>query len=1359
MADSVILPMTAFLCPHADFNVPAMRPFDRVDDDLNIYVVGETNSMDTILPHRSFPRVSANPTLAAIKNGWCAFVTKLAPMGNQLKFSVLLGGDYNDNSGGLELRKNDDGVATDVVVAVSYSKNVTGSISDCYIAIIDSAGLQIKHETFLAGNSSDVPKSLTVDTEKNIYVAGNTSSANFPISTNAFQKNLKGTNDIFITKLDSTLSEIIFSTFLGGSKNDVVSDISIDFENNAYITGYTFSADFPTTPNSFNSGTLKADSANIFVTKINQDGSNLEYSATITSEKQNFATGIVVDKNKNAHISGYTTSTDFPTTWDAFFAEYSQFGDAIYSVFDSTGSELIFSSFIGGNQYEYAHSLALDNISSAYICGATTSQRNFPHSQIFADSVVRLDTVVVVSDSIWVIDTIYFNPITNREDTVGWYEPTKYDTLFVNRNVPNLGNYDIFIFKASYKPYPGELATNINTFGTMFCLGDAIDITLETPHGFYYSDNIFRIQISDTNGNFSQNSTVIGSLRADKGGIIKIIFPVNLVPSNKYRIRAISTNPRSIGEDNGIDLDISSPKIVLDSNKIPPSFCLGEQIKIPFSINPCFNNGNNFILQLSDTVGSFASPIILATVGTVGQDTFTVSISDTIKVSKNYKLRVVSTSPQTISNVLNISIVIPSISFDNSDFSGIQSLCADDNFDFEFSATNCFLANNIFHLILSDTNGNFSENVDTLGSIASSGAYSNLIIAGKISKNILFSENYKMKIISTNPKLEAIVDINDIDLNFAIGKPYIFTENLVGISLCKDFEISLLLNTNNCFDDENIFEFLIKVGNDFVKIGETKPNEKNISLKIPDNFTGDSVTVIIKSTHPETQTNEFKIKIASPEVEIISHNPLELCESDSFTINYLTNGCLKDTMNISVELSKNDTTFSNATVIGTGKIFGDSGTITAKLIDEIDEYSDYFIRFISTNFQSKIFQLNINPASIKIATDISDWQTLCSEVSISIGFEAKGCFDISNFFILQFGENGDFTNPLNVDTCKNDEREFRFSLPDNLEMDFYKMRIISENPYVISDTSDSELQYYQPFVALNDSGNITVCREQLFIFSYTSNICFNENNIFYLEISDEMGSFANSTILDFSYDLLEGEFSISIPEYFEWGDAYKLRIRSTSPARYFVQNQIEFVIGGSGILTGDLHRLNFARNDTLFVPFNTNCLEKDGRVFVVQLSDPFGTFINILEIGSQIGWGEDGKIFARIPLQASDGRGYRIRVVSKNPEFIGSDNGKDITIFGMISVIEDVENSEIEIFPNPFNEKLFIAFPQKYIDENITVTITNLLGIVRKRLTVSNSEQIELNTTDLENGIYFVAIEFQNQKLNLLVIKMKDITD
>ena len=1336
----------------------------RVDDDFNIYVVGETNSVDTILPHRAFPRLSSNSTLATLKDGWNTFVTKLSPMGNQLKFSMLLGGDYNDNSGGLELIKNNAGVATDVVVAVAYSKNVTGSISDCYIAVIDSAGSQIKYEKFIGGNSSDIPKSLTVDTEKNIYVAGNTSSANFPVSTNAFQKNLKGANDIFVTKLDSTLSEIIFSTFFGGTKNDIVSCISIDSDNKVYITGHTFSADFPMTPNAYKSGTLKADSANIFVTKFNQNGSGLEYSATITSEKQNFSTGIVVDKNKNAHITGYTTSTDFPTTWDAFFTEYSQFGDAIYSVFDSTGSELIFSSFIGGSQYEYAHGLALDKISSAYICGATTSQRNFPYSQIFSDLVIRLDTVVTVSDSIWVIDTIFYNPITNKYDTIGWYEPTKYDTSFVNRNVPNLGSYDIFVFKASYKPYPGELVTNINAFGTMFCLGDVLDITLETPHGFYYPDNIFRIQISDADGNFSPNSTVIGSLRADKGGIIRIIFPASLVPSNKYRIRAISTNPRSIGEDNGIDLDISPPRIVLDSNNIPKSFCSGEQIQVSFSTNPCFNTNNNFILQLSDTAGSFANPIILATVAN-NQNTFTVNISDTIKLSKNYKIRVVSTSPQIISNALNIAIVVPAISFDSIDFSSILSLCADDIFDFEFNATNCFFANNIFYLILSDSSGNFSNsafsNSDTVGNITSGGSFYNLIIEGKISKNILFSENYKMKIVSTNPKIEAI-----LGLNFVIGKPYISTENLDGISLCKDLETTLLLNTNNCFDDENVFEFLIKIGNDFVKIGETKPNEKNIPLKIPNNFLYDTATAIVKSTLPETQTNEFKIKIALPEVEIISHQPIELCKNDNFTIHYLTNGCFKDTVNITVELSKNDTSFSNPTVIGIGKIFNNSGTVSntvnAKLPDEIDEYAKYFIRFVSAtnDFQPKIFQLNINPTSIAISTDISSLQVLCSGVSIHIDFEAKGCFALGNIFILQFGKNGDFSNPLNVDTCRNDERKFRFYLPDNLGADFYKIRIISENPYTVSDTSDVELRYNQPEASLTASGDIIVCHDQLFTFSYISNNCFDIDNIFYLEISDETGNFANSTILDFSYNLLEGEFNIFIPDHFEWSDDYKLRIRSTSPARYFVQNQIKFVFGLSEILTGNLHRLYFARNDTLFVPFDANCFEKDGQVFVVQLSDPFGTFINILEIGSQIGWGEDGKIFARIPLQASDGKRYRIRVVSKNPEVIGKDNGKDITIFGMITGVEDTENSdtkysEIEVFPNPFNEKLFVNFPQKNIVKNTTITITNLLGIVRKQLTVRNSEQIEINTTDLENGVYFVTMEHQNQKLNLLMIKMK----
>ena len=257
-----------------------------------------------------------------------------------------------------------------------------------------------------------------------------------------------------MAKFAPTLGNVYYSTYIGGSKQDIVQGLDVDATGCAYISGYTYSGDYPVLHSIY--FTLKPDSSNIFITKFNQDASQLLYSTNITASNNSFATDLVVCGNNYAHITGYTNAADMPITWDAFFLEYSGFGDAFYSVLNETGDSVIFSSYIGGDQYERAYALALDNVDAAYICGATTSQLHFPHSTVIADSLFDYFEPVLGPGG----DTISLIPIYRK----------------------TLGSWDCFVFKSMYKPYPGELATNIDTImlsiGNMFCPGSSLVIRI-----------------------------------------------------------------------------------------------------------------------------------------------------------------------------------------------------------------------------------------------------------------------------------------------------------------------------------------------------------------------------------------------------------------------------------------------------------------------------------------------------------------------------------------------------------------------------------------------------------------------------------------------------------------------------------------------------------------------------------------------------------------------------------------------------------------------------------------------------------------------------------------------------------------
>ncbi|MCM3541322.1 HYR domain-containing protein, partial [Priestia endophytica] len=203
-----------------------------------------------------------------------------------------------------------------------------------------------------------------------------TGSADFPTTPGAFDTTYNGNGDAFVTKLDPTGSMLIYSTYLGGTNVEVGNDIVVDAGGNAYVTGLTFSTNFPTTPGAFD--TTYNGSGDVFVTKLNPTGSTLIYSTYLgggTSTEQ--GEGIAVDAGGNAYVTGFTHSTDFPTTPGAFDTTLSGFVDAFVTKLNPTGSMLIYSTYLGGTDSDRGFGIALDAGGNAYVTGFTESA-NFP---------------------------------------------------------------------------------------------------------------------------------------------------------------------------------------------------------------------------------------------------------------------------------------------------------------------------------------------------------------------------------------------------------------------------------------------------------------------------------------------------------------------------------------------------------------------------------------------------------------------------------------------------------------------------------------------------------------------------------------------------------------------------------------------------------------------------------------------------------------------------------------------------------------------------------------------------------------------------------------------------------------------
>jgi len=233
------------------------------------------------------------------------------------------------------------------------------------------------YSTFLGGSGDDLAPDIAVDASGNAYVTGSTDSADFRTTSGAFQRAKAGFTNAFVTKFNAEGS-LIYSTYLGGG-TAVGVGIAVDASGNAYVTGSTGTAPFPTTSGAFQKA--NAGIANAFVTKLNADGSGLVYSTYLGGSSSDAGTGIAVDASGNAYVAGGTVSTNFPTTSGAFQTAKAGGGfdvDAFVTKLNAAGSGLVYSTYLGDTVLsDIRIAIAIDSAGSAYVTGGTAST-NFP---------------------------------------------------------------------------------------------------------------------------------------------------------------------------------------------------------------------------------------------------------------------------------------------------------------------------------------------------------------------------------------------------------------------------------------------------------------------------------------------------------------------------------------------------------------------------------------------------------------------------------------------------------------------------------------------------------------------------------------------------------------------------------------------------------------------------------------------------------------------------------------------------------------------------------------------------------------------------------------------------------------------
>jgi hypothetical protein len=321
-----------------------------------------------------------------------------------LIYSTYLGGSGTEYATGIAVDGSGGVYVGGYTDSTDFTLATLGSPSDgvdhVFVVKLDPTGSTLVYADYLGGENFDEGLALALDSANNVYIAGTTQSTQFP-TVNPYQETIPGANSAFLSKISPDGSTLVYSTYLGGSANEVVAGVSVDSTGSSIVAGYTTSTDFPVT-NAYqataspNAGGMFGNYG--FLTKFSSDGTSLVYSTyfagasnvilsctnqvTCWPQPNSYIVGLALDKDDNVYVAGNTNTYDFPVTSGAylstdtiptngavgFISKFSNSGGLQYSTYfyESSGS------------LTEIDAIAVDGSGSAYITGMALSDGTFP---------------------------------------------------------------------------------------------------------------------------------------------------------------------------------------------------------------------------------------------------------------------------------------------------------------------------------------------------------------------------------------------------------------------------------------------------------------------------------------------------------------------------------------------------------------------------------------------------------------------------------------------------------------------------------------------------------------------------------------------------------------------------------------------------------------------------------------------------------------------------------------------------------------------------------------------------------------------------------------------------------------------
>lgn len=445
------------------------------------------------------------------KNGnWDGVVAKLSADGSELIYSTYIGGGGSDRTRGIDVDSEGFAYATGLTDSEDFpttpgcfkDTKVEGTMQ-AFVLQLNQDGTDVIYSTYLGGTDSN-GYDLVVDSEENVYISGDTATADFPTTPGCYDNTFNGATDIFLCKMrlkGQGFLDLIYSTYIGGAGLESYPGITIDDTNDVYMTGATTSADFPTTILCYDP-TINGFQ-DVFVLKLSMDNLgplDLRYSTFIGGIFGDFSYGIAVDTNGNACIAGSTYSPDFPTTTGCYDGigcndydpDTRNYNNPIVCKLNSDGSELLYSSYIIGEITNgVAWGIVVDSKDFTYLTGFLyneTHNNDFPVTPDCFDNIRNSSDLFFVQMELSarnIPPTVY--EITPNNDTKVSGTTTIAGKGWDPNNPKKIRYVQISIDNGRWKTVNGTAVWNYEWDTTSFDDGEHI-LRIRAFDGEYYSD-------------------------------------------------------------------------------------------------------------------------------------------------------------------------------------------------------------------------------------------------------------------------------------------------------------------------------------------------------------------------------------------------------------------------------------------------------------------------------------------------------------------------------------------------------------------------------------------------------------------------------------------------------------------------------------------------------------------------------------------------------------------------------------------------------------------------------------------------------------------------------------------------------